>query len=70
VPDPKDDYLVREAKARINIDRQFDAAGWVVQHADRAVVTAGPGVAVRESSSRRVTAGSTTSSSSAASQPA
>jgi type I restriction enzyme, R subunit len=48
VPDSKDDYLAREAKARINIDRQLEAAGWVVQHADRANVTAGPGVAVRE----------------------
>ncbi len=48
MPDPKDDYLAREAKARINIDRQLEAAGWVVQHADRANVTAGPGVAVRE----------------------
>ena len=48
VADPKDDYLAREAKARINIDRHLDAAGWIVQHADRANVSAGPGVAVRE----------------------
>ena len=46
--DATDAYLAREAKARINIDRQLAAAGWVVQHADRANVSAGPGVAVRE----------------------
>jgi type I restriction enzyme R subunit len=43
-----DAYLAREAKARIKIDRQLEAAGWIVQHADRANVSAGPGVAVRE----------------------
>jgi type I restriction enzyme R subunit len=48
VNDPASDYLAREAKARINIDRQLEAAGWVVQHADRANVTAAPGVVVRE----------------------
>jgi hypothetical protein len=48
VTGPEDPYLAREAKARKNIDRQLAAAGWVVQHADRANVSAGPGVAVRE----------------------
>jgi type I restriction enzyme, R subunit len=48
VTSPEDAYLAREAKARMNIDRQLAAAGWTVQHADRANVTAGPGVAVRE----------------------
>src|SRR6202451_596502 len=46
--DPDDDYLAREARARKNIDRQLDAAGWIVQSADQANVSAGPGVAVRE----------------------
>jgi type I restriction enzyme R subunit len=32
----------------MNIDRQLAAAGWVVQHADRVNISAGPGVAVRE----------------------
>jgi hypothetical protein len=48
VVDATDDYLAREAKARMSIDRQLAAAGWVVQHADLANVAAGPGVAVRE----------------------
>jgi len=43
-----DAYLAAEARARINIDRQLEAAGWVVQSADRVNVNAGPGVAVRE----------------------
>jgi type I restriction enzyme R subunit len=42
------DYLAREARARVEIDRQLTAAGWLVQSADRADVHAGPGVAVRE----------------------
>ena len=48
VSDPAEEYLAREAKARINIDRQLVAAGWVVQHADKANLGAGRGVAVRE----------------------
>ena len=32
VTDPNDAYLAREAKARIRIDRQLEAAGWLVQH--------------------------------------
>ena len=46
--DPADGYLAREAKARINIDRQLVAAGWLVQNADQANINAGRGVAVRE----------------------
>ena len=46
--DANDDYLAREAKARKNIDRQLVAAGWIVQNADEANVSAGRGVAVRE----------------------
>jgi type I restriction enzyme R subunit len=41
------DYLAREARARVAIDRQLAAAGWLVQSSDRADVTGGPGVAVR-----------------------
>ena len=46
--DANDDYLAREAKARKNIDRQLAAAGWIVQNASQASVSAGPGVAIRE----------------------
>ncbi len=42
------DYLAREARARIEIDRQLVAAGWVVQRQDSLNLSAGPGVAVRE----------------------
>ena len=37
-----------EALARIAIDRQLEAAGWVVQDRDRLNPFAGPGVAIRE----------------------
>jgi type I site-specific restriction endonuclease len=36
VTDSNEADLAREAKARIKIDRQLEAAGWVVQHADQA----------------------------------
>ena len=42
------DYLAREAKARIEIDKQLVAAGWKVQSQDKLNLSAGPGVAVRE----------------------
>ena len=42
------DYLAREARARMEIDRQLAAAGWVVQSQVRLNLSAGPGVAVRE----------------------
>jgi type I site-specific restriction endonuclease len=42
------DYLAREARARVEIDRQLVLAGWLVQQADQANVSAGPGVAIRE----------------------
>jgi len=48
VTDPNDAYLPREARARIKIDRQLVDAGWLVQHANQANVSGGPGVAVRE----------------------
>ena len=48
VTDAHGEYLAREAKARVNIDRQLAAAGWIVQKADQANVNAGPGVAIRE----------------------
>ena len=42
------DYLAREARARVEIDRQLIAAGWVVQSQDGLNLSAGPGIAVRE----------------------
>jgi type I restriction enzyme R subunit len=42
------DYLAREAKARVQIDRQLAAAGWAVQSQKGLNLSAGPGVAVRE----------------------
>ncbi len=42
------DYLKPEAAARADIDRQLEAAGWVIQDKRRLNLTAGPGVAVRE----------------------
>lgn len=43
-----DDYLTPEARARIEIDRQLIACGWVVQDYKRINLGAGRGVAVRE----------------------
>lgn len=37
------DYLAAEAKARLNIDSQLRAAGWIVQNYTRATVNAGKG---------------------------
>jgi type I restriction enzyme R subunit len=42
------DYLAREARARLEIDRQLAAAGWAVQSQDKLNLGAGQGVAVRE----------------------
>ena len=42
------DYLAREARARVEIDKQLVAAGWVVQSQEALNLNAGPGVAVRE----------------------
>ena len=47
-PSGKHDYLAREAKARVQIDKQLAAAGWVVQSQENLNLGAGPGVAVRE----------------------
>ncbi|HCG02016.1 MAG TPA: restriction endonuclease subunit R [Chloroflexi bacterium] len=41
-------YLTAEARARVEIDRQLEGAGWVVQLANKANLGAGAGVAVRE----------------------
>ncbi len=41
-------YLTPEARARVNIDRMLEAAGWVVQDGAEQDLYAGPGVAVRE----------------------
>jgi type I site-specific restriction endonuclease len=48
VSDAEDEYLAREAKARVNIDRQLAAAGRFVHSVSEANVSAGLGVAVRE----------------------
>ena len=37
-----------EAKARIEIDRQLEAAGWALQHRDEMNLTAAGAIAVRE----------------------
>ena len=42
------DYLAREAKARVQIDKQLAAAGWVVQSQETLNLGARPGVAIRE----------------------
>jgi hypothetical protein len=46
--DPAGDYLGPEAQARVDIDRQLTACGWVVQRYRKMNLGAGPGVAVRE----------------------
>lgn len=43
-----DAYLTAEARARVEIDRQLDACGWVVQDRSAMNLYAGQGVAVRE----------------------
>jgi type I site-specific restriction endonuclease len=49
-PAAEDDavYLAAEARARRDIDRMLEAAGWVVQNKDSVNLGAAPGVAVRE----------------------
>jgi type I restriction enzyme, R subunit len=42
------DYLAREARARVEIDRQLAAAGWLIQSQAALNLAAGTGVAVRE----------------------
>ena len=42
------DYLAREARARVQIDKQLASAGWQVQSQETLNLGAGPGVAVRE----------------------
>jgi type I restriction enzyme R subunit len=42
------DYLAREARARIEIDKQLLAAGWAIQNQDALNLGAAQGVAVRE----------------------
>jgi type I restriction enzyme R subunit len=42
------DYLAREARARVEIDRQLLEAGWLVQDKNAANLGAGRGVAIRE----------------------
>jgi type I restriction enzyme, R subunit len=50
-PDGQSDehnYLAREAMARVEIDEQLQAVGWVVQSQDKLNLGAGVGVAIRE----------------------
>ena len=47
-PATETDYLAPEAKARMEIDTQLEACGWVVQDYQSAAVAAAMGVAVRE----------------------
>ena len=44
----EDVYLAAEARARVEIDRQLVACGWLVQNRAEMNLYAGPGVAVRE----------------------
>ncbi len=46
--DPTLAYLTPEARARVEIDGMLSAAGWSVQHAGRANLSASRGVAIRE----------------------
>ena len=43
-----EDYLGPEAQARVDIDRQLAACGWVVQQYNQMNLSAGRGIAVRE----------------------
>ena len=43
-----DERLAAEQRARVLIDRQLEAAGWLVQDKSALNLFAGPGVAVRE----------------------
>ncbi len=47
-PPDDHDYLAREARARLVIDKQLAVAGWSVQSQESLNLSAGPGVAVRE----------------------
>ena len=44
----ENEYLAREARARIGIDKQLTLAGWIVQSQDKLNLGAGVGIAVRE----------------------
>ena len=51
MPEPTDGYdayLAAEARARVEIDRQLEAAGWIVQDRNDLNLWVGQGVAVRE----------------------
>ena len=47
-PSAEHDYLAREAKARVQIDKQLADAGWKVQSQESLNLGAGLGVALRE----------------------
>ena len=48
MPQGEISYLTPEARARVEIDRKLEAAGWAVQNASRVNLSAARGVAVRE----------------------
>jgi type I restriction enzyme R subunit len=48
VTDPTIVYITPEARARVEIDRMLEAAGWVVQDARSVNLSAAQGIAVRE----------------------
>jgi hypothetical protein len=48
IPPGSDSYLTAEARARVEIDRQLQAAGWAVQDAGKVNLAASQGVGVRE----------------------
>jgi type I restriction enzyme, R subunit len=47
-PSSETTYLTPEARARVDIDRMLEAAGWAVQGASAVNLSASHGVAVRE----------------------
>lgn len=46
--DEASEYLAPEQRARIDIDAQLAACGWIVQDYKHAAIAAAQGVAVRE----------------------
>src|SRR4051794_17747403 len=63
-PSDPNTYLTAEALARVEIDEQLVASGWLVQMADKVNLGAGQGVTVREFALNPPHEGSTTSCSS------
>jgi hypothetical protein len=62
IPPGSDSYLTAEARARVEIDRQLQAAGWAVQDAGEVNLAASQAWGCASSFSSRRTAGPTTHS--------